>query len=161
MGVYHKLRLLCYSGNVGFMCTISYEINFWNYMTFFSQARWTCGTTDFICPCTILHATGFELPPNFEDCKFTAKFKFSSVPVTRTSFDKRLNDWSIKNESKNSAEILRGRHCLRTRTFILFGLSFTCIKMWYYLSFVSCIVGPMLSWIIYTWNFFYRNFWTF
>jgi hypothetical protein len=24
--------------------------------------------------------------------KFTAKFKFSSVPVTRTSFDKRLND---------------------------------------------------------------------
>jgi hypothetical protein len=24
--------------------------------------------------------------------KFTAKFKFSSVPVTRTSFDKRLDD---------------------------------------------------------------------
>jgi hypothetical protein len=24
--------------------------------------------------------------------EFTAKFKFSSVPVTRTSFDKRLND---------------------------------------------------------------------
>jgi hypothetical protein len=24
--------------------------------------------------------------------KFTTKFKFSSVPVTRTSFDKRLND---------------------------------------------------------------------
>jgi hypothetical protein len=24
--------------------------------------------------------------------KFTAKFKFSSVPVTRMSFDKRLND---------------------------------------------------------------------
>jgi hypothetical protein len=24
--------------------------------------------------------------------KFTAKFKFSSVPMTRTSFDKRLND---------------------------------------------------------------------
>jgi len=35
--------------------------------------------------------------------KFTAKFKFSSVPVTRTSFDKRLNDWSMENESKNSA----------------------------------------------------------
>jgi hypothetical protein len=33
----------------------------------------------------------------------TAKFKFSSVPVTHTSFDKRLNDWSIENENKNSA----------------------------------------------------------
>jgi hypothetical protein len=41
--------------------------------------------------------------------KFTAKFKFSSVPVTQTSFDKRLNDWSIENESKNSA-------CLRVKT---------------------------------------------
>jgi hypothetical protein len=28
-------------------------------MTFFSQARRTCGTTHFIRPCTILHATGF------------------------------------------------------------------------------------------------------
>jgi hypothetical protein len=36
-------------------------------MTFFSQARRTCGTTHFIRPCTILHATGFGLPPNFED----------------------------------------------------------------------------------------------
>jgi hypothetical protein len=25
------------------------------------------------------------------------------VPVTQTSFGKRLNDWSIENESKNSA----------------------------------------------------------
>ena len=37
-------------------------------MTFFSQAHRTCGTTHFICLCTILHATGFGLPPNFEDC---------------------------------------------------------------------------------------------
>ena len=37
-------------------------------MTFFSQARRTCGTTHFIRLCTILHATGFGLPPNFEDC---------------------------------------------------------------------------------------------
>ena len=37
-------------------------------MTFFSQARRTCGTTHFIRPCTILHATGFGLPPYFEDC---------------------------------------------------------------------------------------------
>ena len=37
--------------------------------------------------------------------KYTAKFKFSSVPVMRTSFDKRLNDWSIEIESKNSAWI--------------------------------------------------------
>jgi hypothetical protein len=36
-------------------------------MTFFSQDRRTCGTTHFIRPCTILHATGFGLPPNFED----------------------------------------------------------------------------------------------
>jgi hypothetical protein len=36
-------------------------------MTFFSQARRTCGTTHFIRPCTILHATGFGLPPYFED----------------------------------------------------------------------------------------------
>jgi hypothetical protein len=35
---------------------------------FFSQARRTCGTTNFIRPCTILHATGFGLPPYFEDC---------------------------------------------------------------------------------------------
>jgi hypothetical protein len=39
-------------------------------MTFFSQAHRTCGTTHFIRPCTILHATGFGLPPNFEDCKW-------------------------------------------------------------------------------------------
>jgi hypothetical protein len=37
------------------------------------------------------------LPPRriFEEekkIKFTAKFNFSSVPVTQTSFDKRLND---------------------------------------------------------------------
>ena len=37
-------------------------------MTFFSQARRTCGTTHFIRLCTILHATGFGLPPYFEDC---------------------------------------------------------------------------------------------
>ena len=36
-------------------------------MIFFSPARRTCGTTHFIRPCTILHATGFGLPPNFED----------------------------------------------------------------------------------------------
>jgi hypothetical protein len=36
----------------------------WNYMTFFSQARWACGTTHF---CTILHALGFGLPPKVED----------------------------------------------------------------------------------------------
>jgi hypothetical protein len=35
--------------------------------------------------------------------KFTAKFKLSSVPVMWTTFDKRLNDRSIENESKNSA----------------------------------------------------------
>ena len=39
-------------------------------MTFFSQARRTCGTTHFIRPCTILHATGFGLPSYFEDCVF-------------------------------------------------------------------------------------------
>jgi hypothetical protein len=37
-------------------------------MTFFPQARRTCGATHFIRPCTILHATGIGLPPNFEDC---------------------------------------------------------------------------------------------
>ena len=37
-------------------------------MTFCSQVRRTCGTTHFIRPCTILHATGIGLPPNFEDC---------------------------------------------------------------------------------------------
>jgi hypothetical protein len=36
-------------------------------MTFCSQVRRTCGTTHFIRPCTILHATGIGLPPNFED----------------------------------------------------------------------------------------------
>ena len=39
-------------------------------MTFFSQACLTCGTTHFIRPCTILHATGIGLPPNFEDCRW-------------------------------------------------------------------------------------------
>ena len=37
-------------------------------MTFFSQARPTCGTTHCIRPCTILHAMGFGLQLNFEDC---------------------------------------------------------------------------------------------
>ena len=37
-------------------------------MTFFSQARRACGTTHFIRLCTILHASGFGLPLNFEDC---------------------------------------------------------------------------------------------
>ena len=37
-------------------------------MTFFSQARRTCGTTHCIRLCTILHATGFGLQLNFEDC---------------------------------------------------------------------------------------------
>ena len=39
----------------------------WNHMTFFSQACRTCGTTQFIHLCAILHATGFGLPPKFED----------------------------------------------------------------------------------------------
>jgi hypothetical protein len=30
----------------------------------FSRARQTCGTSHFIHPCTIVHATGFGLPPN-------------------------------------------------------------------------------------------------
>ena len=38
------------------------------HMTFFSQACRTCGTTHFIRPCTILHASGFGLPPKVEDC---------------------------------------------------------------------------------------------
>ena len=57
---------------------------------------------------TFLLHTGKNSPPHhiFEEIKqfkVTAKFKFSSVPVTQTSFGKRLNDWSIENESKNSA----------------------------------------------------------
>jgi hypothetical protein len=42
-------------------------------MTFFSQARRTSGTTRFIRPCAILHATGIGLPPNFEDCGTATK----------------------------------------------------------------------------------------
>jgi hypothetical protein len=57
------------------MLFLSYEINFWNY-DFFSQARRTCGTTHFIRPCTILHATGFGLPPNFEDCDIKSEFSY-------------------------------------------------------------------------------------
>ena len=39
---------------------------------FFSQARRTCGATHLIRPCTILHTTGFGLPPNFENCLYSA-----------------------------------------------------------------------------------------
>ena len=53
--------------------------------------------------------------------KVTAKFKFSSVPVMRTSFDKHLNDWSIGNESKNSA-------LLRVKT--LSSSSVLCTVTW-------------------------------
>ena len=53
-------------------------------MTFCSQARRTCGTTDFIRLCTILHATGFGLPPNFEDC-IILKFVVLSIALARTS----------------------------------------------------------------------------
>ena len=48
------------------------------YMTFFSQARRTCGTTHFIRPCTILHATGLGLAPNFEDCEW-GLFTYSKI----------------------------------------------------------------------------------
>ena len=50
-------------------------------MTFFSQAHRTCGTTHFIRLCTILHATGFELPPNFEDW-FCQKYLLSYYVIT-------------------------------------------------------------------------------
>jgi hypothetical protein len=57
--------------------------------------------------------------------KFTAKFKFSSVPVKQTSFDKRLNDWSIENESKNSA-------CLRVKTLSSSVLMYNFCILWFY-----------------------------
>jgi hypothetical protein len=51
-------------------------------MTFFSQARQTCGTTHFIRSCTILHATDFGLPPNFEDWYiYINKFKNSLIQL--------------------------------------------------------------------------------
>jgi hypothetical protein len=45
--------------------------------------------------------------------KFTAKFKFSSVSVTWTSFDKRLNDWSIENETVKIQHGYEWKHCPR------------------------------------------------
>jgi hypothetical protein len=52
-------------------------------MTFFSQARQTCGTTHFIRPCTILQATGFRLPPNFEDCDVQKNNPFHVTILTQ------------------------------------------------------------------------------
>jgi hypothetical protein len=58
------------------------------------MGRFYCCTEKKLLPRRIFEEKNF---------KFTAKFNFSSVPVMRTSFDKRLNDCSIENESKNSA----------------------------------------------------------
>jgi hypothetical protein len=70
-----------------YLHTISYEINFWNYMTFFSQARRNCGTTHFIRPCTILHATGFGLPPNFEDLYISTISNITADSLVKVDFD--------------------------------------------------------------------------
>jgi hypothetical protein len=45
--------------------------------------------------------------------KFTAKFKFLNVPVTRTSFDQRLNAWSIENETVKIQHGYGWKHCPR------------------------------------------------
>ena len=68
-----------------------YEINFWNYKTFFSQARRPCGTTHFIRPCTILHASGFGLPPKFKDWRYMLLY-----PQEIISFLSRLFNWCKK-----------------------------------------------------------------
>jgi hypothetical protein len=59
--------------------------------------------------------------------KFTTKFKLSSVLVTRTSFDKRLNDWPIENESKNAA-------WLRVKTLSSSVLMYSYVPNKYYLK---------------------------
>jgi hypothetical protein len=61
-------------------------------MTYFSQARRTCGTTHFIRLCTILHATGFGLPPNFEDCYSIIWHNCSKNIDNKTEFTKLLRD---------------------------------------------------------------------
>jgi hypothetical protein len=52
----------------------------------FSQAR------HFIRLCTILHASGFGLPPRFEDCKY---YIYKGVDVVEWSraLDVRLSEW--------------------------------------------------------------------
>jgi hypothetical protein len=47
------------------------------------MGRFYCLTEKNRCRAVFFKKTNFKLP---------AKFKFSRVPVTRTSFDKRLND---------------------------------------------------------------------
>ena len=62
----------------------------------FSHARRTCGTTHFIRPCTILHATGFGLPPNFEDwCTYyiwTGWLQYGREAKFRLTIQKRKID---------------------------------------------------------------------
>jgi hypothetical protein len=54
----------------------------------FSRARQTCGTSHFIRPCTIVHATDFGLPPNFEDWYLYFKTITQTIRVLYT------NPWS-------------------------------------------------------------------
>ena len=79
-------------------------------MTFFSQACLTCGTTHFICPCTILHATGFGLPPNFEDWKYAFSFlKLSGFASILLHDSSRRIVWSvslIKNSLGSNLNII-------------------------------------------------------
>ena len=61
----------------------------------FSQTRRTCGTTHFIRPCTILHATGFGLPPNFEDWMMCHKvYLFIIIYSFSSRFGNKIDDVS-------------------------------------------------------------------
>ena len=104
-----------------------YEINFWNYKTFFSQARRPCGTTHFIRPCTILHASGFGLPPKFKDWRYMLLY-----PQEIISFLSRLFNWC----KKRTWNVLYIRYMLLyPQNIISFSLSFiyqTNVKYYIY-----------------------------
>ena len=57
--------------------TISYEINFWNYLTFFFSG--SSGITHFILPYIILHASGIGIPANFAVWVMVSELTLSGV----------------------------------------------------------------------------------
>ena len=100
-------------------------------MTFFSQARRTCGTTHFIRPCTIWHATDFGLPPYFEDWPL-----YSQTCIKRSPL---YSQTCIKRSPLNSQTCIKRSHLaqqksvfLKTGGCLVTALGCLTIHVWQY-----------------------------
>ena len=81
-------------------------------MTFFSQARRTCGTTHLIRLCTILHVTCFGLLSNFKDWSMEMLILVNSVLLFNTILE------SCKVWHQMSVVLEEKRECLWQSSFL-------------------------------------------